>query len=385
MRQPPFGFLTQNVGALCGDFDSRTCPALRRLSEIRQLRGRMSSSHRDWNAQLPKSTRHNWKKLSRRFKVMYCRTTGSNSERYYTMKVRSGETPRKFFYRLNAAAVKAGIEFQKSSKHRERHLRRFIKKLKDTQLKTALQGQKFKSISEVEHALRRHEDIWREEVYDTHPPRRDFRADNDPQGRFKARRPGRAFVVQGSEPDSDSEPERRVRFEELDDEVKPATQVALAKGLNLVPAETHPVFTVENVTKEIYRVLDAEGWRPPPQFGNADLRSGNPDLRSRPMSPRSSNSPWQMTCENCGGFGHSKESCWADLICDRCHQQGHPTDACRTNPCPGCNQFHRGFSCEDWRAIQAVKKMHRQGALYDQTLDALQTGEADSGKKPLNH
>ncbi|EGZ18130.1 hypothetical protein PHYSODRAFT_261346 [Phytophthora sojae] len=104
--------------------------------KIRQLRGRMSSSLRDWYAQLPKSTRHNWKKLSRRFKVVYCR-----------------ETPRKFFYRLNAAAVKAGIEFQKSSKHRERHLRRFIKKLKDTQLKTALQGQKFKSISEVEHAL----------------------------------------------------------------------------------------------------------------------------------------------------------------------------------------------------------------------------------------
>ncbi|GMF63205.1 unnamed protein product [Phytophthora fragariaefolia] len=358
--------------------------------KIRQLRGRMSSSLRDWYAQLPKSTRHNWKKLSRRFKVMYCRTTGSYSERYYNMKVRSGETPRKFSYRLNAAAVKAGIEFQKSSKHRERHLRRFIKKLKDTQLKTALQRQKFKSISEVEHALRHHEDIWREEGYDTPPSRRDFRADNDPQGRVKARRPGRAFVAQGSEPDPDSEPERRVRFEELDDEVKPAAQVALAKGRDKsvsepVPAETQPVFKVENITKEIYRVLDAEGWRPPPQFGKTDLRSGNPDLRSRPMPPRSSNSPWQRTCESCGRTGHSKENCWADLICDRCHQQGHPTEACRANPCPGCNQFHRGFSCEDWRAIQAVKKMTRQGALNDQTLDALQTGEADSGKKPLNH
>ncbi|GMF69957.1 unnamed protein product [Phytophthora fragariaefolia] len=324
--------------------------------KIRQVRGQMSSSLRDWYAQLPKSTRHNWKKLSRRFKVMYCRTTGSYSERYYTMKVRSGETPRKFFYRLNTTAVKAVIEFQKSSKHRERHLRRFIKKLKDTQLKTAVQGQKFKSISEVEHALRRHEDIWREEGYDTPPSR---------------------------QPDPDSEPERRVRFEGLDDEVKPAAQVALAKGRDKsvsepVPAETQPVFKVENITKEIYRVLDAEGWRPPPQFGNADLRS-------RPMSPRSSNSPWQRTCESCGRIGHSKENCWADLTCDRCHQQGHPTEACRANPCPGCNQFHRGFSCEDWRAIQAVKKKTRQGALNDQTLDALQTGEADSGKKPLNH
>ncbi|GMF52897.1 unnamed protein product [Phytophthora fragariaefolia] len=274
--------------------------------KIRQLRGRMSSSLRDWYAKLPKSTRHNWKKLSRRFKVM-----------------------------LNAAAVKAGIEFQKSSKHRERHLRRVIKKLKDTQLKTALQGQMFKSLSEVEHALRRHEDIWREVGYETPPPRRDFRADNDPQGRFKARRPGRAFVAQGSEPDSSSESERRVSVPE------PA------------PAGTQSVFKVENVTKEIYRVLDAEGWRPPPQFRNADVRSGNPDLRSGPMSPRLGNSPWQISCENCGRIGHSKGNCWADLICDHCHQQGHPTEACRANPSPGCNKLHRGFSCEDWRAIQS--------------------------------
>ncbi|GMF15258.1 unnamed protein product [Phytophthora fragariaefolia] len=229
-----------------------------------------------------------------------------------------------------------------------------------------------------------------DEGYDTLPPRRDFRADNDPQGRFKARRPGRAFVAQGSEPDSSSEFERRVRFEGLDDEAKPAAQVALAKGREKsvtepAPAETQSVFKVENVTKEIYRVLDAEGWRPPPQFGNADVRSGNPDLRSRPMSPRSSNSPWQRTCENSRRIGHSKENCWADLICDRCHQQGHPTEACRANPCPGCNQLHRGFSCEDWRAIQAMKKITRQGALNDLTLDAPQTGEADSGKKPLNH
>ncbi|GMF49720.1 unnamed protein product [Phytophthora fragariaefolia] len=152
----------------------------------------MASSLRDWYARLPKSTRHNWKKLSRRFKVMYCRTTGSYSERHYTMKARSGETPRKLFYRMNAAAVKAGIEFQKSSKHQERHLRRFIKNLKDTQLKTALQGQKFKSISEVEHALRRHEDIWREEGYDTPPSRRDFRAatTNQRSGTFRNSRSG---------------------------------------------------------------------------------------------------------------------------------------------------------------------------------------------------
>jgi hypothetical protein len=141
---------------------------------IRQLRGRMSAPLRDWYAQLSKSVRHDWKQLSHRFKRMYCRTTGSYAERYYIMKMRSGETALKFFYRLNAAAAKADMNVQKTSKRREQHLRRFMKKLKDTQLKTALQGQRFKSLSEVERALKRHEDVWREEGYDTPPAKRDF-------------------------------------------------------------------------------------------------------------------------------------------------------------------------------------------------------------------
>ncbi|OWY94530.1 Pol Polyprotein [Phytophthora megakarya] len=81
-----------------------------------------------------------------------------------------------FFYRLNAAAVKAEIPFQTYllgeqtfadhaslrtamnsphlsqrmtrwlsffSKRRELHIRRFVKKLKDVQLKTALEGHQF--------------------------------------------------------------------------------------------------------------------------------------------------------------------------------------------------------------------------------------------------
>ncbi|OWY98753.1 hypothetical protein PHMEG_00030407 [Phytophthora megakarya] len=91
--------------------------------KIRQLRSRMPATIRDWYAQLPKSTHHNWKLLSTKFKKLYCRTTGSYAERYFTMKMRSSETALQFFYRLNAAAVKAEIPFQTSSKRRELHLR----------------------------------------------------------------------------------------------------------------------------------------------------------------------------------------------------------------------------------------------------------------------
>ncbi|OWZ15389.1 LOW QUALITY PROTEIN: hypothetical protein PHMEG_00010974 [Phytophthora megakarya] len=100
----------------------------------------MPATIRDWYAQLPKSTRHNRKLLSTKVKKLYCRTTRSYAERYFTMKMRASETALQFFYRLNTAAVKAEVPFQPSSKRHELHLPRFVKKLKDVQLKTALEG-----------------------------------------------------------------------------------------------------------------------------------------------------------------------------------------------------------------------------------------------------
>ncbi|OWZ02431.1 hypothetical protein PHMEG_00026004 [Phytophthora megakarya] len=97
--------------------------------KIRQFRSRMPTAIRDWFRQLPKSTRHDWKQMSRRFRKLDIGTTGSYSERYFTMKMTDHETPLQFFYCLNAAAVKAEVKFQSSSKLRESHIRRFIKKL----------------------------------------------------------------------------------------------------------------------------------------------------------------------------------------------------------------------------------------------------------------
>ncbi|OWZ20247.1 hypothetical protein PHMEG_0005366 [Phytophthora megakarya] len=48
-----------------------------------------------------------------------------------TIRDWSSETALQFFYRPNAAAMKAEIPFQTSSKRRKLHLRRFIKKIKD--------------------------------------------------------------------------------------------------------------------------------------------------------------------------------------------------------------------------------------------------------------
>ncbi|OWZ03910.1 LOW QUALITY PROTEIN: hypothetical protein PHMEG_00024280 [Phytophthora megakarya] len=146
--------------------------------KIRQFRSQMPTAIRDWFTQLPKYIRHDWKQMSRRFRKLYIGTTGSYSERYFTMKKTDNETPLQFFYCLNAATVKAEVKFKSSSKLRESHIRRFIKKLRNDQLKTALEGHRFQSITGLERALRRHEDVWREEGYDSPAPKklRDFRA-----------------------------------------------------------------------------------------------------------------------------------------------------------------------------------------------------------------
>ncbi|OWZ06664.1 hypothetical protein PHMEG_00021057 [Phytophthora megakarya] len=167
--------------------------------KIRPFRSRMPTAIRDWFTQLPKSTRRDWKQMSRRFRKLYIGTTGSYSERYFTMKMTDHETPLQFFCRLNAAAVKAEVKF--------------IKKLRNDQLKTALEGHRFQSITDLERALRRHEDVWREEGYNSPAPKkpRDFRADNVHQGRSQNRGPTRrhqvrAFMTQGdAEPTQDSE------------------------------------------------------------------------------------------------------------------------------------------------------------------------------------
>ncbi|KAE8972259.1 hypothetical protein PR001_g26661 [Phytophthora rubi] len=82
-------------------------------TRIVQLRMRLSGSLKNWCAQLPDSTRSDWKKLSHVFKKEWCRSIGSKAERYYAMEIRESETPRMFLYRLNRAAKKADIAFER--------------------------------------------------------------------------------------------------------------------------------------------------------------------------------------------------------------------------------------------------------------------------------
>ncbi|POM65040.1 Hypothetical protein PHPALM_19329 [Phytophthora palmivora] len=101
-----------------------------------ELKLKLPGAARDWFNQLPKHTQRDWKELASAFRKKYCKARSSYSERYFTMEMKTSESALDFFYHLNSAAGKADIDFRKSSKRLEKHIRRFITKLRDTRLKT---------------------------------------------------------------------------------------------------------------------------------------------------------------------------------------------------------------------------------------------------------
>ncbi|KAK1932281.1 hypothetical protein P3T76_012275 [Phytophthora citrophthora] len=366
-------------------------------TRIQELKLKLPVSARDWFNQLPKSVSRDWKELSSEFKKRYCKARSSYSERYFTMAMKDSETPLEFFYRLNSAAGKADIDFRKSSKRLEKHVLRFITKLKDARLKTSLQGQRFRRISDLEYALQQDEDVWRTGDQETTAAKpRDFRADNIPRGQFKPKRMNRTYVARDldSEDSDDDDSENYKgslksnqdnRDQTGDSRLPSATSESTCDGNTAQTsssASTAPPSAdwTQTLTNEVYRVMDNMGWRPPPQSPSGSSGQGFHQKRHE------NGGYWNKFCEKCQRSGHSEEDCWRDITCDRCQEKGHPSRMCRVPPCEVCGRVHLGKPCEDLKTLEALKQLARQGALKDMPnhlREKLLGDEADSGK-PLN-
>ncbi|KAE9287166.1 hypothetical protein PR003_g26117 [Phytophthora rubi] len=114
-----------------------------------------------------------------------------------------------FLYRLNRAAKKADIAFERPTTEREAHIRRFIKVLSDTRLKTTLQAQRFDRLSELEETLKQIEALRQDERHED----RDYQQKNRPMQNLQfvrfnpqpRRAEGRAFMGESSGIDVDAE------------------------------------------------------------------------------------------------------------------------------------------------------------------------------------
>ncbi|OWZ00659.1 LOW QUALITY PROTEIN: hypothetical protein PHMEG_00028107 [Phytophthora megakarya] len=142
-------------------------------------------------------------------KLEYCKARTTDSEKNYTIAQRKSETPREFFYRLNKTAAKAGIDIHSTSKLRDQHVKTFIRKLIDKQLRATLQGQRIRSMTDLEFILKHHDKTWHKET-DVYPSRvRDFRADNHHMRRHHPKQYGKPYVATHSEDKSEDVDDER--------------------------------------------------------------------------------------------------------------------------------------------------------------------------------
>ncbi|POM67774.1 Hypothetical protein PHPALM_16162 [Phytophthora palmivora] len=168
--------------------------------KVYELKTKMSPAVRNWYGQLSKHVRSEWSRLSKEFKREYCKSRVSESEKYYTMKQFKDETALAFLYRLNLAAERADMRFRKSERRREQHIRRFIKNLTDVTLKTTLQSQRFRKVSDLEYDLKQQEEVNPSGIHSGRGARpRDFRADNVARNGPRMNRTNRAYVAQDDE------------------------------------------------------------------------------------------------------------------------------------------------------------------------------------------
>ncbi|KAE8876759.1 hypothetical protein PF005_g24430 [Phytophthora fragariae] len=240
---------------------------------IYEMKLKLPSSARDWRYNLEEDVRHSWKRFLKAFKEKYCKAKTSDSERYYSMTQKKTEAPLEFFYRLNRVADKAGINFRKSSKERERHFKVFMKKLLDSSLRSTLQGQRLHSLEDLEFVLKQYEEMHQDDDYETPPPRRESRPDYMSAGKFRPKRPAKTNVAQ-SKVESSSEDEKQVHFQET---VKRSQIKKWRQGRRRV-----------NFRKIGRKCI--ERWRTP--VGNLlresfDLMTRRPDLASHQIRPDS--------------------------------------------------------------------------------------------------
>ena len=95
----------------------------------------LSGPARNWHNQLSRSTRYTWRDLLESFLIQYGGHGLSVGRQYYQARKRTEETPLKYLYRLNVAAIRAKIKIRDGpAGGRREHVEHFIGTLDDRDL-----------------------------------------------------------------------------------------------------------------------------------------------------------------------------------------------------------------------------------------------------------
>ena len=91
--------------------------------------------------------------------------------------------------------------------------------------------------------------------------------------------------------------------------------------------------------------------------------------------------PQPLRCFKCQRFGHHRENCKGDEVCDRCGQPDHNDSSCN-NPvkCVNCCEKHTAFSkdCHVWQKEKEIQKVRTE-----QNISFPEAGKIVEGKNNI--
>ncbi|CAK4359772.1 unnamed protein product, partial [Aphanomyces euteiches] len=109
----------------------------------------------EWVSQLKGPQKRTWRQLRQSFMKEYVQSAIDQEDLYYCMYQKPHEKVRAYFVRLNAAALRIGVDYRKSRRHLDRHIDRFARTLYDRSLGMAISRQHFQSIVDLERFVDR--------------------------------------------------------------------------------------------------------------------------------------------------------------------------------------------------------------------------------------
>uniref|UniRef100_H3H6F8 Retrotransposon gag domain-containing protein n=1 Tax=Phytophthora ramorum TaxID=164328 RepID=H3H6F8_PHYRM len=297
---------------------------------------------RNWYRQLSRTTRSNWKSLSKNFQTQYCGRGVSVARQYYHARKRSDESPLEYLHRLNVAGLRAQLSIKDGSiEVRREHVDHFIETLDDRDLASQLALLRIPDADTLEETLRSRQ-------------RAKARQGRTVYGSIKPKQK----MPTGITPSANARAVRTVRTTANSSESEPETSGSEGEG------DLRRVYFAATPDQPTRSRSDQEQRRP--------SRDSNDRRLDRPAGPLEGEVP-RKPCSHCESSKHTDLGCWKRLTCEKCGKKGHPTDRCLF-VCKACGEVHGAGECpmeEFYNLIRQWYNPTKHGGMLPQASEKM--------------